>query len=61
VRPSVEAVAQAVSDLVPADEDEADDLAVTLDRLQRTDDVFRRVKPDVPGRFTAKLAARGFE
>jgi len=50
VRPSVEAVAQAVSDLAPGDEDEADDIAVTLGWLQRTDDVFRRVKPDVPDR-----------
>jgi 8-oxo-dGTP diphosphatase len=50
VRPSVEAVAQAVSDLAAGDEHEADDIAVTLRWLQWTDDVFRRMKPDVPDR-----------
>jgi 8-oxo-dGTP pyrophosphatase MutT (NUDIX family) len=43
-------VAQAASDLAPGDEHEADDIAVTLRWLQQTDDVFRRVKPDVPDR-----------
>jgi hypothetical protein len=38
-------VAEAVSDPAPGDEHEADDIAVTLRRRQRTD-VFRRVRPD---------------
>jgi 8-oxo-dGTP diphosphatase len=48
MRPSVAAVGRLVSGIVPGEEQEAADIAATLRWLERTDDVFRRVKPAVP-------------
>jgi 8-oxo-dGTP pyrophosphatase MutT (NUDIX family) len=48
MRTSVTVVHSLVSSLEPVDDIEADHLAQTLTWLERTDDVFRRVKPAEP-------------
>lgn len=50
MRPSVSAVAGLIAEIVPADEQEAEDVRAALSWLNGTDDVFRRVKPAVPDR-----------
>lgn len=48
--PSVAAVADLVAGIVPGDQQEAADLRAALGWMNGTDDVFRRVKPDIPDR-----------
>lgn len=50
MRTAVQAVLDVVSAIVPGDELEAGHRAGTLTWLRETDDVFRRVKPDVPAK-----------
>lgn len=50
MRPSVATVVRLVSGIVPGGAQEATDIAATLRWLERSDDVFRRVKPAVPDR-----------
>jgi len=50
MRPVVMVVAQLVAGVSPGDDREAEDIRSTLAWMQRTDDVFRRVKPATPDR-----------
>jgi 8-oxo-dGTP diphosphatase len=50
MRPSVAAVADLVAGIVPGEQQEAEDLRAALSWMNDTDDVFRRVKPDIPDR-----------
>jgi 8-oxo-dGTP diphosphatase len=50
MRAAVRAVSRVVAEIADHDEREAADLRSTLAWLDRTDDVFRRVKPAIPDR-----------
>jgi 8-oxo-dGTP diphosphatase len=57
MRAAVRAVFRMVADIAAHDEREAADLRSTLAWLNRTDDVFRRAKPDTPDRHLVSYVA----